>query len=69
MIRALIVDDEPLARRGIRQLLEPCEDVDIVGECRNGREALTALETLDIWRRCRETTMAAYLGVLPERRR
>ena len=46
MIRALIVDDEPLARRGIRQLLEPCEDVDIVGECRNGREALTALETL-----------------------
>jgi two-component system LytT family response regulator len=46
MIRALIVDDEPLARRGIRQLLEPLEDVDIVGECRNGREALSALETL-----------------------
>ena len=46
MIRALIVDDEPLARRGIRQLLEPCEDVAIVGECRNGREALAALETL-----------------------
>jgi two-component system, LytTR family, response regulator len=46
VIRALIVDDEPLARRGIRQLLEPCADIDIVGECRNGREALTALETL-----------------------
>jgi two-component system LytT family response regulator len=46
MIRALIVDDEPLARRGIRQLLESCPDIDIVGECRNGREALTALETL-----------------------
>ena len=46
MIRALIVDDEPLARRGIRQLLEPCPDIDIVGECRNGREALTALDTL-----------------------
>jgi two-component system, LytTR family, response regulator len=46
VIRALIVDDEPLARRGIRQLLEPVPDIDIVGECRNGREALTALETL-----------------------
>ena len=46
MIRALIVDDEPLARRGIRQLLDPCADIQVVGECRNGRDALTALETL-----------------------
>jgi two-component system LytT family response regulator len=46
MIRALIVDDEPLARRGIRQLLETCVDVDVVGECRNGREALVAFDTL-----------------------
>jgi two-component system LytT family response regulator len=46
MIRCLIVDDEPLARRGIRQLLEPNADVDVVGECRNGREALAALDTL-----------------------
>jgi len=46
MIRALIVDDEPLARRGIRQLLEACTDVSVVGECRNGREALAALDTL-----------------------
>ena len=46
MIRALIVDDEPLARRGIRQLLESCEDVAVVGECRNGRDALAALDSL-----------------------
>ncbi len=46
MIRALIVDDEPLARRGIRQLLEACDDVGVVGECRNGRDALAALESL-----------------------
>jgi two-component system LytT family response regulator len=39
-IRALIVDDEPLARRGIRQLLERESDVVIIGEARNGREAL-----------------------------
>ena len=46
MIRALIVDDEPLARRGIRQLLETCDDVTVVGECRNGRDALAALDAL-----------------------
>ena len=46
-IRALIVDDEPLARRGIRQLLEREADVTVVGEARNGREALRALRTLD----------------------
>jgi two-component system LytT family response regulator len=45
-IRALIVDDEPLARRGIRQLLAPFPDIAVVGECRDGREALRALATL-----------------------
>jgi two-component system, LytTR family, response regulator len=44
LIRALIVDDEPLARRGIRQLLAPYRDIEVVGECRNGREALTSLD-------------------------
>ena len=43
-IRALIADDEPLARRGIRQLLAPHEDVRIIGECRDGRETLRALQ-------------------------
>ena len=42
-IRALIVDDEPLARRGIRQLLAPYHDVTVVGECRDGKEAARAL--------------------------
>jgi two-component system LytT family response regulator len=46
MIRALIVDDEPLARRGIRQLLSRQPDITIVGECGNGRDALRALDTL-----------------------
>jgi two-component system, LytTR family, response regulator len=45
-IRALIADDEPLARRGIRQLLEGHPDVIVAGECRNGRETLRALHTL-----------------------
>ncbi|HJR72525.1 MAG TPA: response regulator [Luteimonas sp.] len=45
-IRAVIVDDEPLARRGIRQLLAPHRDVEIAGEARNGREAVRMLEAL-----------------------
>ena len=46
-IRTLIVDDEPLARRGIRQLLSPYPDLVVVGECRDGREAVRALTTLE----------------------
>lgn len=42
-LRVLIVDDEPLARASLRSLLEPEPDVHLVGECRNGKEALEAL--------------------------
>ena len=45
-IRALVVDDEPLARRGVRQLLAAHPDIVVVGECRNGREALRAMDGL-----------------------
>ena len=40
MIRALIVDDEPIARAGIRTLLSAESDVTVVGECRDGSEAV-----------------------------
>jgi two-component system LytT family response regulator len=42
-IRALIVDDEPLARERIRDLLQADPEIEIVGECSNGEEALQAL--------------------------
>lgn len=35
----LVVDDEPVARKGIRQLLEARGDVQVVGECGDGRTA------------------------------
>jgi two-component system LytT family response regulator len=43
-IRTLIVDDEPLARRGIRAQLAEEADVLIIGECGNGREALAVIQ-------------------------
>lgn len=42
-IRALIVDDEPIARRGIRLSLRGERDVEIIGECGDGRAALAAI--------------------------
>jgi two-component system LytT family response regulator len=42
----LIVDDEPLARRNLRLLLEKDPQIEIVGECGNGREAVKAISEL-----------------------
>ena len=46
LIRVLIVDDEPLARRGIRVRLERMAGIEVIGECENGDEAVTAIEDL-----------------------
>ena len=45
-IRTLIVDDEPLARRGLELRLQKHADIDIVGEAANGREAFRAISAL-----------------------
>ncbi|HEY9232711.1 MAG TPA: LytTR family DNA-binding domain-containing protein [Blastocatellia bacterium] len=42
-IRTLIVDDEPLARRRILRMLARHPDVEVIGECANGREAIAAI--------------------------
>jgi DNA-binding NarL/FixJ family response regulator len=45
-ITILIVDDQRLMRDGLRILLELEDDLAVVGEAENGRQALTAFETL-----------------------
>jgi two-component system LytT family response regulator len=42
-IRALIADDERLARKFIRQMLRDDHDVEIVGECSNGKETVAMI--------------------------
>lgn len=45
-IRALLVDDEVLARLALRQALASHADVSVVGECGNAAEALQAVSAL-----------------------
>jgi len=42
-IRTVIADDEELARRGLRALAQRSEDVELICECRNGRETVEAI--------------------------
>jgi two-component system LytT family response regulator len=42
-LRVLIVDDEPVARQRLRRLLSEIDDVQLVGECKNGREAVARI--------------------------
>ncbi|HEU4531079.1 MAG TPA: LytTR family DNA-binding domain-containing protein [Steroidobacteraceae bacterium] len=42
-IRVLIVDDEPIARRTLEKLCLAEKDLQIVGQCRHGEEAITAI--------------------------
>jgi len=42
-IRALVVDDESLSRRGLMIRLREAPDIEVVGEAVNGREALLAI--------------------------
>jgi len=42
-LRTLLVDDESLSRRGLELRLKVAADIEIVGHCSNGREALSAI--------------------------
>lgn len=47
ILRTLIVDDEPLAREWLRELLGQHPDVQVAAECSGGAEAIAAIERLD----------------------
>jgi two-component system LytT family response regulator len=42
-IRMLVVDDEPLARERLTNLLAAEADIEVIGQCRDGEEAVTAI--------------------------
>jgi two-component system LytT family response regulator len=43
-IRTLVVDDEPMARERVLSLLQQEDDVEVVGECADGTQALAAIQ-------------------------
>ncbi len=43
-IRALVVDDEPMARDRVLSLLQQEEDIEVVGECGDGTQAVAAIQ-------------------------
>ena len=45
-LRTLIVDDEPLARERLASLLSAEQDIEVVRQCRDGEEAVTAIDQL-----------------------
>ncbi|MFC3101050.1 LytR/AlgR family response regulator transcription factor [Altererythrobacter lauratis] len=44
-IRTILVDDEKLAIQGLQLRLEAFADVEVIGTCANGREAIRAIKT------------------------
>ena len=46
-VRILIADDHPIVRRGFKQILESEADMVVVGEARDGDEALKLVRKLD----------------------
>jgi two-component system LytT family response regulator len=45
-VRALVVEDEPLARRALRGLIEEVDWLDLVGEAADGRQAVERIDAL-----------------------
>ena len=67
-IRVLIVDDHAMFREGIRSLLEGYEDVEIVGEASDGREAIDRVHQLAPQVVLMDIAMPAMGGVEATRR-
>lgn len=44
MIKALLIDDEPLARSIVREYLQNHPDIEVVGECHDGFEGVKAIQ-------------------------
>lgn len=46
--RTIIVDDEPLARKGLDIRLQAFKDIDVISQCSNGREAIEAIRAYQV---------------------
>ena len=59
--RVLLVDDESLVRRTLKQIMSAYKDLEVVGEAANGEEAMSAVERLQT-RHCDYGYSHAWIG-------
>ena len=45
-LKTIIVDDEPLALELLRSILGAIDEIEIIAECSNGRDAIAAVSSL-----------------------
>jgi YesN/AraC family two-component response regulator len=45
-IRILVADDQPIARHGLRMILDSAEDIEVVGEAVDGADAVSRTQRL-----------------------
>lgn len=63
MIKVLIADDHHLVRQGIRLLLERAEDIEVVGEARDGEEAVAMVASFSPNVVVMDVTMPGMSGI------
>ena len=61
--RVLLVDDESLVRRILKQILSAYQDLELVGEAANGEEAISAVERLQPDVVVMDISMPGYDGI------
>lgn len=47
-LKTIIVDDEPLARKGLMVRLQAYDDINVIEQCSNGREAIEAVRAYQV---------------------
>ena len=68
MITVLLVDDQPLVRTGLQRILSEAEGFTVVAECRDGAEAVAAVESVAVDVVLMDVRMRGMDGITATRR-
>ena len=60
----LLIDDHPMLRTGVKQLISMAPDITVVGEASNGEQGIELAESLDPWKRWINSAKSPSQGAL-----